>query len=419
MYTQPVLWRKKSSSSLNPGMDATESGGEEEVLDLDDELDADDEDLTPAEAEALADLAQRVATGETELHFNARIELLDGDGRVVESHPIGGPTAPRPHYAGPRLDLPSSLSAGRALGAEGFVAIDFETATGSRASACAVAVAVVECGHVEDVQRWLIQPPGNEYDGFNISIHGITPAMTEDSPNMAAVWPEVLAAVGDRPLAAHYAAFDMSVLRNALTARESEWPNLTYFCTCTLAKRAWPGMLSYRLVDLADECGLAFQHHDPGADAATAAELAIACCGLASERRLDDASKALGVRAGQLSSDGWMPSGMVPRHLSDLTPTVDHIPEDAPFVGKTVVFTGTLTSGLTRTQAAQLVVDAGGHVAAGVSKKVNYLVLGMQDARRVKDGNHSGKMLKAIELQRAGAPVELLSENDFLRMLPD
>lgn len=63
-------------------------------------------------------------------------------------------------------------------------------------------------------------------------------------------------------------------------------------------------------------------------------------------------------------------------------------------------------------------VDAGGQVAAGVSKKVDYLVLGMQDARRVKDGHHSGKMLKAIELQQAGAPVELLSENDFLRMLP-
>ena len=147
---------------------------------------------------------------------------------------------------------------------------------------------------------------------------------------MAVVWPEVLEVVGDRPLVAHFAAFDMSVLRNALTADGSEWPNLTYFCTCTLAKRGWPGMLSYRLVDLADECGLTFQHHEPGADAATAAELAIACCGLASERQLDAASKALGVRAGQLSSDGWAPSGVAPQRLSDLTPTVNHIPGRQP-----------------------------------------------------------------------------------------
>ncbi len=367
---------------------------------------------------AAEDLAQRIASGEAELHLEARIELVDGDGRVLESHPIDAPTAPQPHHASPRLDLQNALNAGRALGAEGFVAIDFETATSSRASACAVAVAIVEDGQVNDVLRWLIQPPGNEYDGFNISIHGITPAMTKDSPTMAAVWPEVLEAVGDRPLVAHYAAFDMSVLRNALAADESEWPNLTYFCTCTLAKRGWPGMLSYRLVDLADECGLTFQHHEPGADAATAAELAIACCGLASKRQLGDASKALGVRAGRLSSDGWTPSGVAPQHLSDLTPTVDHIPEDSPFVGKTIVFTGTLTSGLTRRHAAQLVVDAGGHPASSVSKKVDYLVLGMQNAWRVKDGSRSEKMLKAIGLQRAGAPIELLSEDDFLRMLP-
>ncbi len=368
---------------------------------------------------AAEDLAQRVANGESELYLEARIELVDGDGRVRESHPIDAPTAPQPYYASPRLDLPKALNAGRALGAEGFVAIDFETATGSRASACAVAVAMVEDGQVKDVLRWLIQPPGNEYDGFNISIHGITPAMTKDSPTMAVVWQEVLAAVGDRPLVAHYAAFDMSVLRNALTADGSEWPNLTYFCTCTLAKRGWPGMLSYRLVDLADECGLTFQHHEPGADATTAAQLAIACCGLATERQLDDASKALGVRAGRLSSDGWAPSGVAPQRLSDLTPTVDHIPEDSPFAGKTVVFTGTLTSGLTRKHAAQLVVDAGGHPASSVSKKVDYLVLGMQDASRIKDGSHSEKMLKAIGLQRAGAPIELLSEDDFLRMLPE
>jgi DNA polymerase-3 subunit epsilon len=178
-------------------------------------------------------------------------------------------------------------------------------------------------------------------------------------------------------------------------------------------------MLSYRLVDLAAKCGLTFQHHEPGADAATAAEIAIACCGLASARHLDDASKALGVRAGHLSSDGWTPSGVAPPRLSEITPTVDHIPEDSPFIDKTVVFTGTLTSGLTRKHAAQLIVDAGGHAMNSISKKVDYLVLGMQDAGRVKDGSHSEKMLKAIDLKNAGAPIELLSEDDFFRMLPE
>jgi DNA polymerase-3 subunit epsilon len=77
-----------------------------------------------------------------------------------------------------------------------------------------------------------------------------------------------------------------------------------------------------------------------------------------------------------------------------------------------------LTCGLTRKEAQQLVVNAGGKAAGGISKKVDYLVLGMQDAFRVKDGEHSTKMLRADELRAEGCPIELLAEDDFLRMLP-
>jgi DNA polymerase III subunit epsilon len=101
-----------------------------------------------------------------------------------------------------------------------------------------------------------------------------------------------------------------------------------------------------------------------------------------------------------------------------LRPSVDDVPAESHFTDKTVVFTGTLSCGLTRAQAAQLVVDAGGMTTDSMSKKVDYLVLGLQDARKVKDGKHSGKMLKAAELQRAGSQIEFLSEDDFLRMLP-
>src|SRR5665811_1958151 len=105
--------------------------------------------------------------------------------------------------SGPLRDLAADLKAGRGLAAGGFVALDFETATRERDSACAVAVAAVEGGRVTDVERWLIQPPGNEYEGFNISIHGITPEMTAGSGLMADVWPEVERWIGGRALVMH------------------------------------------------------------------------------------------------------------------------------------------------------------------------------------------------------------------------
>ncbi len=48
-----------------------------------------------------------------------------------------------------------------------FVAIDFETATGTRDSACAVGWVIVEDWKVKDVRNRLIQPPGNDYLDFN------------------------------------------------------------------------------------------------------------------------------------------------------------------------------------------------------------------------------------------------------------
>jgi DNA polymerase-3 subunit epsilon len=351
-----------------------------------------------------------------EVPIRARIELV-GNEQVVYSQPV----FELPSFApatGRLRDIRADLGSGRKLGAGGFVALDFETATGARDSACAVAVASVECGRVTEVERWLIQPPGNAYDGFNVSIHGITPAMTAASYSIAEVWPEVQRWIAGRPVVMHYAPFDLSVLRHSLHTGGLDWPNLAYYCTCALARHAWPGRLSYRLPDLASECGIVFQHHEPGADAATAGELALACCGMAAAETIADASKALGMAAGHLAAQTWSPTALAHIRPTDLKPTVDTIPEDSEFRDEVVVFTGTLSCGLTRAQAQQLVVNAGGRTANSVSKKVNYLVLGTQDAYKLKDGEHSSKMLKAAELRAAGRPIELLAEVDFLRMVP-
>ena len=77
-----------------------------------------------------------------------------------------------------------------------WVAIDFETATGRRASACAVGLVYVRDGRIAGTESFLIQPPGNAYSGFNISIHGIDPSMTGDSPTFAELWPILSASIG-------------------------------------------------------------------------------------------------------------------------------------------------------------------------------------------------------------------------------
>jgi hypothetical protein len=56
--------------------------------------------------------------------------------------------------------------------------------------------------------------------------------------------------IGDLPLAAHNAAFDMGVLRAALEWYKLPIPPLKYFCTLKLSRAAWPEMESHALTSL-------------------------------------------------------------------------------------------------------------------------------------------------------------------------
>jgi len=88
-----------------------------------------------------------------------------------------------------------------------------------------------------------------------------------------------------------------------------------------------------------------------------------------------------------------------------LTVTNDPKPDAASgeLAGKTFLFTGTL-SRLKRSQAEALVEQHGGSIVAGVSSKLNYLIVG-EDA--------GSKLEKAKKI----SSVKILSEDDFLRLI--
>ena len=77
--------------------------------------------------------------------------------------------------------------------------------------------------------------------------------------------------------------------------------------------------------------------------------------------------------------------------------------------GKSFVFTGTL-EGFTREQAQARVIELGGETPSGVSKTLSYLVVG------AGKGAKSSKQTKAEQLIAAGAPLQVLSEAEFLAL---
>lgn len=159
-------------------------------------------------------------------------------------------------------------------------AVDVETATSERSSACAIAVALVSDGQVTDTRRWYVRPPDNVYRATNVKIHGIQPHDTAEATEFPQVWQAVQQHIDGLEVVAHNAPFDASVIRSSLERyRAPAPPALELFCTCQIARRLWPELDNHTLPLVSAHCGARVErHHDPVADAVASANIAIAIC---------------------------------------------------------------------------------------------------------------------------------------------
>lgn len=155
-----------------------------------------------------------------------------------------------------------------------FIAIDFETATGRRASICEAGICVVRDGKVVETRSWLVRPQDNRYNYWNIKVHGITPEDTKDAPEFPEVWSEISEYLKDCPvIVAHNAPFDIGCIRNSLELYGLEKPDVTYYCTLRVARRIYDfgcNTLDFLCSQFEIPCE---NHHRAGDDAEMCARL--------------------------------------------------------------------------------------------------------------------------------------------------
>lgn len=157
-----------------------------------------------------------------------------------------------------------------------FVTIDFETAKHSQESACSVGLVKYVDGKETDAFYSLIRPPKLYIRPDFTKIHGLTTDDVRDAPKFNEIWDsEIKPFIGDFPLAAHFASFDMGVLKAVLSWYKLEIPSLQYFCTCDLARRAWPGLKSHALTALAKHFKIVYDAHNALDDSRTCGKLVI------------------------------------------------------------------------------------------------------------------------------------------------
>jgi DNA polymerase III subunit epsilon len=295
-----------------------------------------------------------------------------------------------------------------------FVALDFETANEKRGSACAIGVALVRNGQVIAESSTLINPE-TYFNPYCTAVNGITEDDVRAAPTLPQLWPELSELLDGQLVVAHNASFDIAVLRN-MAARYglTGGPSFDVLCTYRMARVAWPNIPSYSLGFLASRLQIVFNHHEAGDDARACAFVALAICHQLGIGGLGEAASALLFLPGRITPDSYHPF-----QLESLLRTTDgRIDADAhhPLYGKSICFTGTLNS-MVRHDAMERVTEVGCDFKTSVSKQLDYLVVGDGDFVRFADGWQTGKLAKAVTLQEAGAPIEIIPEKDFLHFL--
>ncbi len=163
-----------------------------------------------------------------------------------------------------------------------YIALDFETASSSMDSACSVGlVRMDEEGFVEDEFYSLICPKNPEFDPRCFSVHHLDPLSVLAAPSIEAIWPEMRDFIADRPLVAHNAFFDITVLRTSLSSWGLEPVHNPYYCTLSLSRKLWKGRRSYRLPVLAEDMGWEYEAHNALDDSRICGRLFSRLCGSA------------------------------------------------------------------------------------------------------------------------------------------
>ena len=283
-----------------------------------------------------------------------------------------------------------------------YICIDIETTGLDPQYDSIIEIAAIRAheGTVTETFSSLVNP-GFSIDPFIINFTGITNEMLSLSPGISEVIPRFREFIGSSMLIAHNANFDINFLYDNSIRCSLSPLNNDFIDTMRMSRNIFKEEHHHRLKDLILRFGIT-----PGNE----------------HRALSDATNTMlcyeymynyVLKNGIKLSTKRIKNNYSLHHIK---PESGNIVSNTFIHGKTFVFTGALER-MTRTMAAQLVVNAGGLCSDSVTKKVNYLVLGNGSYKiMLKDGK-SSKHKKAEQLKLKGYDIEIISENVFFDML--
>ena len=153
---------------------------------------------------------------------------------------------------------------------EPIIVLDFETTGLNPLTDRIIEIGAVKLqnGKIDDSFSTLVNP-GVPLSDDIIRITGIKDYMLKDQPPASEALPKLLDFIGDRPLAAHNASFDMGFLR-AEMGRIDKAFDFAQIDTLAFAQKLYPKMKRYRLTDLCRNLGIVLKNAHRAVHDATA-----------------------------------------------------------------------------------------------------------------------------------------------------
>lgn len=257
----------------------------------------------------------------------------------------------------------------------------------------------VKNGKIIDKFSSLINP-GHLISDFITDFTGITNEMLQNAPRMMEIEQNVLQFIDNSMIVGHNTYFDMNFLANNLS---SDLMN-DYIDTMQFCRKLYPELKHHRLVDMVEYLHLSCNTHRALDDCVSTFEL------------YEKIKEKMNFENIGINDIFAVRKKKCSYKLSEIKPTIFDIDEDGFFYDKYCCFTGALDK-MVRKDAAQIIVNLGGHVQDNVNSKTNYLILGAFDYRSNIKGDKSRKYLKAEENIKKGIDTNIISEDTFYKMI--
>lgn len=268
-------------------------------------------------------------------------------------------------------------------------------------------------GKIVDEFESLVKPDGYYFyddndtkyfsyiDEFITELTGITNEMLEDAPKIDEVLPDFINFISNDILVGHNIHFDINFLYDYCYEILDYKLQNDFVDLMILTRKVYPDFTNHKLDTIAENLGINNSSlHRSLADCKVTYE-----CFSKLSQYIDDNNIDLKELFSYKAVD-----------LTTIKPNVTDFDEDHPLYNKYCTFTGKLEK-MNRKDAAQLVVNLGGHCLNNVTKKTNFLILGNFDYCSNIKGGKSSKLRKAEQLILKGQDLQILSEDVFYELV--